>query len=179
MDNAVVPGVRQQETAEERLERWMDQYGNAILHACFVCLSDVQLAEDAMQDTFVKAWRNMQSFENRYEGSEKAWLLRIAINTCNDYRRGMWFRRIDLTGELDKLPPTLISVSPKERDLFLDIMALPGKFKQVILLHYYQNLTLQEMSEVLGIAPSTIHHRLKKAEEIIRRELEGRDTVEA
>lgn len=179
MDSALVPGAEMQESEEMRLERWMEQYGNAILHACFVCLSDRQLAEDAMQDSFVKAWRNMKAFENRREGSEKAWLLRIAINTCNDYRRGMWFRRVDLPGEMEKLPPALISVSPKERDLFLDVMQLPGKYRQVILLRYYQNLTLKEMGEVLGLAPSSIHHRLKKAEEMIRRGLEGRDTVEA
>jgi len=178
MDSALVPGVRLQETEEMRLERWMEQYGNSILHTCFVCLSDVQLAEDAMQDTFVKAWRSMKNFENRRAESEKAWLIRIAVNTCNDYRRGMWFRRIDLPGEMEKLSPALISVSPDERDLFLDIMRLPAKYRQVILLKYYQNLTLREMGEILDLSQSAIHHRLQKAEEMLRRGLEGKDPHE-
>lgn len=174
MDSALVPGAELMETAEMKLERWMDSYGNAVFHACFVCLSDSQLAEDAMQDTFVKAWRNMEKFRNGRAGSEKAWLLKIAINTCNDYRRGIWFRKIDLPGEMEKLPSSLISISPEDRDLFLDIMGLPAKYRHVILLKFYQNLTLREMSDVLGLSQSAIHHRLQRAEEILRRGLEGR-----
>ncbi|MBE5783055.1 MAG: sigma-70 family RNA polymerase sigma factor [Clostridiales bacterium] len=179
MNGALVPGAVYEETEEQRLERWMDEYGNAVLHTCFVCLSDVQLAEDATQDTFVKAWQGWGKFENRHAGAEKAWLLRIAINTCRDYRRGMWFRRVDLPGEMEKLPPALISVSPRERELFLDVLSLPEKHRQVILLHYYHNMTLREMGDVLGLTPSSVHSRLKKAEHMLRQGLEGRKTVEA
>ena len=177
MDSALVPSAVLMETPEERLERWMEQYGNAVLHACFVCLSDAQLAEDAMQDTFVKAWRAMDAFENRHEGAEKAWLMRIAINTCRDLRRGMWFKKVNLTDQMDKLPPALIAITPRERELFLDVLSMPEKYRQVILLHYYQDMTLREMGLVLGLTPSTVHHRLKKAEEMLRHELQGRDTI--
>ena len=173
MDGALVPGAVRTETPEERLERWMNVYGDAVLHTCFVCLSDVHLAEDAMQDTFVKAWKAMGRLENKYDYSEKAWLLRIAINTCNDYRRGMWFRRITLPGALDNLPPALIAVSPKERETFLVVLSLSPKYRQVIQLHYYENMNLREMSAILGLSVSSVHHRLKKTEETLRRELEG------
>lgn len=176
MDGALVPGAMR-ESQEERIERWMTQYGNAVLHTCFVCLSDVQLAEDAMQDTFVKAWRAMGKFEDRGSG-EKAWLLRIAMNTCRDYRRGMWFRRVDLPGELEKLPPALIAVTPRERELFLDVLRLPEKYRQVILLHYYQDMTLREIGETLRLSVSAVHHRLKRAEGMLRRGLRGGDRFE-
>ena len=179
MNGALVPGAVPKESPEEKLERWMRQYGQAVLHACFVCLRDAYLAEDAMQDTFVKAWRRMRSFENRFEGSERAWLMRIAINTCRDYRRSMWFRRIDLNGEMDKLPPSRIAVSMEEKEIFLDVLRLPEKLRQVILLRYDQNMTFREMGDALGITVSSVHHRLKKAEEALRISLEGRDPLEA
>ena len=174
MRRALVPGA--EESPEEKIERWMTEYGDAVLHTCYVCLSDVHLAEDAMQDTFVKAWRNIKRFENRYGGSERAWLTRIAVNTCRDYRRSLWFRHVELKSELDRLPPVLIAVNDEERETFLDVMRLPEKYRQVILLRYDQNMTIREMGEALGVTASSVHHRLKKAEEALRMTLEGRDS---
>ena len=173
MRRALVPGAS--ESPEEKLERWMKEYGDAVLHTCFVCLSDAHLAEDAMQDTFVKAWRSMKRFVNRGGGSEKAWLMRIAVNTCRDYRRSIWFRRINLHGEMDRLPPAAIAVSDEERETFLDVMRLPENLRQVILMRYDQNMTIREMGEALGLTASSVHHRLKKAEKALRMTLEGRD----
>lgn len=173
MSSALVPGALIEKSREERLERWMEQYGNAVFHTCFMTLSDVHLAEDAMQDTFVKAWRAMDQFEKKFTASEKPWLLRIALNTCRDYRRNAWLRRVNLTAEMEKLPAPLIAVTQEERELFLDVMAMPDKYRQMILLHYYQNLTLREISVILHISISTAHGRLKKAEGLLRRELEG------
>lgn len=76
-----------------------------------------------MQDTFVKAWRHLDAFQNRHDGAEKAWLLRIAINTCRDYQRSMWFKKVELPGEMEKLPPALISVAPRKQELFLDVLS--------------------------------------------------------
>ena len=132
-----------------------------------------------MQDTFVKAWKSMQRFENRNEESEKAWLMRIALNTCRDYRRGTWFRRVDLQAEMEKLPPALLAVTDEERDAFLDVMRLPQKQRQVILLRYEQNMTIREMAEALGVTASTVHHRLKQAENALRMGMEGGDYNEA
>lgn len=175
MNSALVPGAVLEETQEEKLERWMDEYGNAVLHTCFVCLRDRQMAEDAMQDTFVKAWRHSDAFQNRHEGAEKAWLLRIAINTCRDYQRSMWFKKVELPGEMEKLPPALISVAPREQELFMDVLSLPVKYRQVLLLHYYHRMTLRDMGEILGLTASSVHSRLKKAEKMLYLRLKGEE----
>jgi len=172
MNGALVPGAVL--TPEETLEAWMREYGSAVLRTCFVCLADAHLAQDAAQDTFIKAWRAMDKFRKQSPASEKAWLMRIAVNTCRDYRRGMWFRKVDLPGEIEKLPPPALQVSDGERETFLDVMRLPDKHRQIILLYYYQQMTLREMGEVLGLKPSSVHHRLKKAEAALRRAWEGR-----
>ena len=90
---------------EERLRRWIAEYSEAILRACRLLLSDRGQAEDAMQDTFLKAWRHMADYEKKHVENDKAWLLRIAANTCRDYRRSAWFRRVDRRADWADLSP--------------------------------------------------------------------------
>lgn len=71
---------------EHHLESLMARYQTPVLRMCFAYLRDRQLAEDAAQETFVKAYRALAAF--RGDSDEKTWLMRIAINTCKDMRRG-------------------------------------------------------------------------------------------
>jgi len=152
---------------EQVLEGWIRQYGTAVLRTCFVYLSDASLAEDAMQETFLKAWRHMGQYQARNGASEKTWLMHIAMNVCRDMRRSRWMKHVDLSRALEDLPRQMVSVLPQERGLMLDIMALPDKFKQVILLYYYQDMTLQETAQALGLSASAVHNRLRKAENLL------------
>jgi len=169
MERAVVPSM----IREQRLSRWIEEYSDSILHTCFLYLSDQGQAEDATQDTWIKAWKHMSDFERQGIANEKAWLLRIAINTCKDYRRSAWFRHVDRARALDELPPQLVSVEEEDHSLTLMVMDLPDRLKQVILLYYYQGLTMLETAEALGTSQTTVHRRLKKAEELLKVSLEG------
>ena len=80
---------------------------------------------------------------------------------------------MDLTRALDDLPPSAMSVPPQERLLFLDILRLPEKYRQVLILYYYQDMTLEEAAAALGLSRSTAHHRLKRAEAALRDTLTG------
>ena len=164
--------------AEQRLESWVRTYGDAVLRICFVYLADASQAEDAMQDTFLRAWHAMSRFEGRNGCSEKTWLMRIAMNVCRDYRRSRWFRHMDLSRALDELPAHLTAIFPEDRLLMLDILRLPTKYKQVILLYYYQDMTLEEIAQTLQTSRSTVHHRLKKAEALLKTTLTGGDIDE-
>ena len=109
--------MEQQSPNERRLEDWMRTYGTAILRTCFVILSDAREAEDAMQDTFLRAWRAMDTFEQRNGASVKTWLMRIAINVCRDYQRKRLFRHIDMRHALEDLPQGMMTVLPEDREL--------------------------------------------------------------
>lgn len=163
---------------EQRLERWIRIYGDSVLRICFMQLSDRAQAEDAMQDTFVRAWHAMAQFEGRNGCSEKTWLMRIAVNVCRDYRRSRWFRHVDMTRALEDLPDHMTAVLPQDRLLMLDILQMPLKYRQVLLLYYYQDMTLEETAKVLSISRSAVHHRLRKAESILGKMLAGGDIDE-
>ena len=85
---------------------------------------------------------------------------------------------MDLSRALDELPAHLTAILPEDRLLMLDILRLPAKYKQVLLLYYYQDLTLEEISETLQMSRSTVHHRLKKAETLLKNTLTGGDIDE-
>ena len=158
---------------EKLFTRWVTDYGDAVLRLCIVYLKNLSDAQDAAQDTFLKAWKSMHQYAGRNGASEKTWLMRIAMNTCHDYHRSMWFRHTDLTAAIEELPQKYLSVEPKDVSLMLDIMRLREPLKQVILLYYYENMTIEEVAETLKLSISGARKRLHKAEEQLKRVLTG------
>ena len=162
---------------QERLESWVADYADAILRACYLCLGDTGLAEDAMQETFLKAWKAMGNYERSRIQSDKAWLMRIALNTCHDVQRSRWMRHVDTRQALDDLPPSIVAVMPEDHTLRLLIGSLPEKYKQVVLLCFYQEMTEREAAEALDISVSTVSKRLKKAQALLRSSLTEEGTL--
>lgn len=163
-----------QEKAERDgiLANWVEAYSDDMLRVCFLYLSDRSLAEEALQDTWIKVWKAL-SRQARLPGHEKAWLMRIAINTCRDYTRTAWFRHVDRQKALEELPEALLSCEQPDHSLSMAVMGLPAKYRQVILLYHYQGLTLDETGEALGLSRSAVYRRLKKSEEMLRKEWLG------
>ena len=174
MDHAAVPGMNR----EQRLSQWIDLYSDQILKTCCLYLSDQHQAEDVLQDTWIKAWKYMGDFERKAVTNEKAWLFRIAVNTCKDYRRTAWFRHVDRKQTLEELPPSLVAVQPEDRTLTLAVMDLPDKYKEIVLLYFYQGFTMQETADALGQSVSTVHRRLEQAEALLKDALEGGEAHE-
>ena len=162
------------ETKEAWLERAMEQYEESLLRMCFAYLGDAALAEDAVQETFWKAYRALERF--RGDAGEKTWLLRIAINTCRDLRRSAWFRHVDRNVALDALGEPADPAqewSQWDDTLTRAVMGLKPKYRETVLLCWYQGLTGQETASVLKISRSAVMNRLKQAKTILRKELEA------
>ena len=158
-------------TREVALTRLMRLYEKEVLKVCCLYLQDLSLAEDAAQETFFKAFRAMDRF--RGESSEKTWLMRIAINTCKDIRRGAWLRHTDRSVSLDKLPQPATPPKADSILITLEVMRLPAREREAVLLRYYQNMTLAEVAQVLGISATAVAKRLKKAHEHLDPVLKG------
>jgi len=157
-------------TNDSDLERWMREYGPSLKRTCYLYLKDVALAEDAAQETFVKAWRSFSTF--RGDCSEKTWLMRIAVNICRDMLRSAWFRRMDRRVTPEELPLTAPS-KDEQPQLAEAIMALAPKYREVIILYYYQGLDTQEMALALHTSVNTAKSRLFRARKLLREQLEG------
>lgn len=165
----VVPGP--DDNLENRLIFLMEKYEKDLLRMCCVYLRDISLAEDAVQETFLKAYKNLKDF--RGDSNEKTWLMRIAVNTCKDMRRGAWFRFVDRRVSLERLPEPSVPSSNASVELTLEVMRLPRKLMEVVLLYYYQGMKASEVAQVLSISRPAVSQRLKKARRLLHDALEG------
>ena len=83
MGNTLVPG----KASETELCRMMDEYSSMLVGICAILLDDRDLAQDVVQETFISAYRSLDSLRAEHAGSERAWLTRIAVNLCRDEKR--------------------------------------------------------------------------------------------
>ena len=159
---------------QESCRTWLDgavtRWEKPLLRLCFAYLCDTALAEDAVQETFFKAWKNCERF--RGDADEKTWLTRIAINTCKDLLKSSWARNTDRSVVPELLPEGSVPFDERDDTVTRAVMSLPPKLKEAVLLRWYQGLTLEEMVKVLRLPRSTVNYRLKKAKTILKSELE-------
>lgn len=153
----------------ERLTRMMQTHGDAIFRMCCLHLRDVHLAEDATQEAFLKAYRRMDSF--RGECTESTWLTGIAINVCRDFLRTAWLRRVDRRVDISLLPECAQADEYHDPTVISEVMRLPAKLREVILLRFYQGLTLRETADALHLGVSTVKQRQRRAGDILRQRL--------
>lgn len=147
---------------EERLTHMVEQYQSSLLTMCYAYLHERQLAEDAVQETFLKAYKALDSF--RGECKEKTWLTSIAINVCRNVRKSAWFVRVNRSITPDDLQLAVWDHYDQDSaELAAAIQQLPAKLKEVILLYYYQEMTMPEIAKIVGVTPSMVSKRIKKA----------------
>ena len=156
-----------------KIEELIDLYGDDILRLCLLYLGDRQLAEDAFQETFVKAWRQYSSF--RGESSVKTWLSHIAVNTCRDMLRSGWFRMLRRSRNVEDLQGLAAPEDAPGGELAEAVGALPGKYREVVVLYYYENMKLKEIAQLLRLPVSSVSTRLRRARTQLEKMLKGED----
>ena len=155
----------------QRLEQLVDRYQEQVMRMCFLYLCDKTLAEDAMQETFLKVYRALDTF--RGEASEKTWIMRIAIRTCYDMNHSGWFRVFNRQVTPDMVPETAVPFEESDDVLMNAVIRLPIRLREVILLYYYQHMNVNETAESLGISQSSVSGRLKRGRERLKAMMEG------
>ena len=87
---------------EDLFDRMVLEYQLPLKRLCFMYLRDMSLAEDAVQETFLKVYKSLRQF--RDDCSMKTWIMKIGVNTCKDMLRTGWFRHIDRRVTAEELP---------------------------------------------------------------------------
>lgn len=125
--------------------------------------------EDIFQEVFLKYALHEAEFESH--DHERAWLLRVAINTCKDLNKSFWRRRVS---SLEDADVTHLSISDGNRDVLDAVLRLvPPKYRDVIYLHYYEGYKASEIAAILGQNENTIYTWLTRAREQLRKTLGG------
>lgn len=162
-------------TREEKLVRRMEQgdtdaveelivlYYPEILKYCLWHTPNRTLAEDAVQETFLKAIRYTD--RHVFHGKFKAFLYKIAANTCVDMQRRKWMSEEVL--ENMKTDPSYIEKGFDEVDedvqLRQFVRSLKPELQEIVILRFGQELTMREIAEITGTPLRTVQTRLKRA----------------
>lgn len=164
---------------EEWLIQIMDMYQDKVVRLAYTYVKDRKLAEDLAQEVFVKCFVHKDNFRN--ESSVKTWVYSITINTCKDYLRSGWKKYIHVIDRFSKakpstaLTPELSIVQKSEHEaLTEEVLKLPLKYREVILLFYYKELKVNEISQILNKKEATVRTILQRGREMLRRKLEKR-----
>ena len=147
-----------------RLEELVNRYENTLFRAALAILGDVQEAEDAVQDTFLRYLEKRP--ELRDGDHEKAWLLKVTANRCKSILRT---RRRRPTVELLDIYP--VPEEEGSRELMEAILTLPANQRLAVHLHYYEGYTSEEIGAILGQRPGTVRSHLSRARDALRRYL--------
>ena len=156
---------------ERQFEILYERYANDVLRVSYFYLGDRQQAEDVTQDVFI---RLLTTGPELRAGSEKAWLLKVALNRCRDIWRAAWVKRVVLGSPAMELAPAPDQMDDRleKQELMAAIRRLPADFRDTILLHYYQGYAINEIAEMLNVPEGTISSRLsrgrKKLEELLK-----------
>ncbi|NMH73501.1 sigma-70 family RNA polymerase sigma factor [Bacillus sp. RO2] len=161
---------------EQLINQIMNENGDAVLHLVFTYVKNQTIAEDLTQEIFIKCYEKLEQFN--HQSSLKTWLYRIASNHCKDYLRSWHFRKLILNEKLlDYIPSKAKDVEveviakSEEESLTNAVMGLPVKYREVVVLHYYEELPLAEISKITSVNVNTIKTRLKRAKEILKEHL--------
>ena len=146
----------------------MAKYGDGLLRLCILQIGDYALAEDAVQETFIRAYRHYDTFENR--SSVKTWLTAIAVNVCRSMRRSPWRRS---TVALEQIPEMAFSEAFPDFTVSNAVLKLPPELREVVLMHELQGMKLREIAEARHLPLATVNSRLRRAKQRLRRDLEG------
>ena len=154
--------------AEQEMLRLMDAYGPSLVGMCTLLLKDAHLAQDVVQETFIRARRQGKLRQE----TEKAWLTRVAVNLCRDEYRSRWFRHVDRRITPEELP--IPADAPAEDSGLLDrVSLLPMKEREVIVMHYWNDMPPEEIASALNIDRATVFRRLQRGRKRLKIELEG------
>lgn len=129
----------------------------------------LDFAEDITQDVFLKFLQSDKVFES--EEHVKAWLIRVTINCSKKLFLSSWFKKtVPITEDLAE---KLSFHTPEQSDAYFAVNALPQKYRTVIYLYYYEEMSIKELCALLNASEGTIKSRLHRAREMLKISLKG------
>ena len=167
MQDQLICRLKQQESAA--LEDLYDAYSSALHGIVLKIVQSQELAQQVLQDTFLKAWRNAGAYDET-KGRLFTWLLNIARNTAIDATRTAYYQHSHQTEPIDKLSqhPGGPSLNPDHLGVRELVEGLDEKYRMLIELIYFRGYTQEEVSQETGIPLGTIKTRLRYAMQALR-----------
>lgn len=164
----------EQVSRKQRINSWYEVYSNDVYNYAFFMLGDREQAMDIVQDTFIRAYNKLESFQG---GREKSWLFRIARNLTIDYMRkkrtvANYLSFLPFGMNTEKSAEDIAIFNESEKQLYLALSKIKPSFRDVIILRKIKEFSIGETAEILGCSEAKVKIDLFRALKILRKELE-------
>ncbi|QUL53675.1 sigma-70 family RNA polymerase sigma factor [Paenibacillus tritici] len=160
------------------LREMMETYGSDVWNYAFFLTRSREQASDISQEVFLKAYKSIGKY--RGQATLKTWLLTITRNTAFSLRKSSFWRRFTPLGSHQDQGGTLSAEQEAIGNQYANhiweiIMELPDKYREVLVLDIQQDLSVAELSALLGIAQGTVKSRLGRARMKVRTAMKEED----
>ena len=159
----------------------MDTYGDYIVRLCYTYVRNWQTAEDLAQETFLKFYEALPKY--RAEASVKTYIFRVAVNCCHNYLGSWKYKKVHISNMFQQLltshstPEQQLLAQSDNEQLVRAIEALPTKYKDVIVLFHFAQLSLQDCAYALKLPVNTVKTRLRRARQLLGNTLIGEEKL--
>ena len=174
----MLTGNTKTESYEQLIDELMSTYGQDVLQLVYAYVHNETVAEDLTQEIFVKCFKGLPTYKG--QSSIKTWLWRIAINHAKDYLKSWYNQNVTITEDAFLNSATssssveqIVVQQDEDAALAAAVMNLPIKYREVIYLVYFEELSMKEAAAVLQLNENTIKTRLRKGKLLLKNILEG------
>ncbi|MEG0290578.1 MAG: RNA polymerase sigma factor [Erysipelotrichaceae bacterium] len=149
------------------LEELVTMYSDMVFRIILQHMHNSDDAKDVLQDVFIKIIKKKPEFTTHQQ--EKAWIIRVAINTCKDHYK---YERLRKHVTLEEGYHSYIETQ-QTYDILPYVMKLPQKYRDVIYLFYYEEYSVKEIAQLLNKKEATILTHLNRARKKLKEDLKG------
>lgn len=146
------------------IEQLIDTYNDYLYRIAFIYTKDRLVAEEVVQDVFLKYYQTAYQF--RADASLKTYLVKMTMNRSYDYLRSWKNKKhtiLEFFQGATKWTEQLYVEQELRAEITAAVLTLPVKDREVLLLYYYEEMTVFEIADVLEVAVSTVKSRLQRA----------------
>ena len=149
---------------DDCVDEVIDKYSDMVYRLAFAQMKNKHDAEDVFQDVFLRYISKPRTFES--EEHRKAWLIRVTINRSRSIFAALFRKN-------EPLDDSLEAKATEDNDLSEYLSLLPQRYRSVVHLFYYEELSVKQISEILGAKESTVRTWLTRARSILGEKIKG------
>lgn len=152
------------------MDEIIDKYTKMIYRIAYIYLKNVGDAEDIVQEVLIKYFMNDKEFND--EEHEKNWIIRVTVNLCKNIKLSGWRKHVV------PLENKYLELQTEEQyRIFEHLDHLKKKYRIVVQLFYYEDLSIERISKILGITESNVKTRLNRARKDLKEDIEKGDNL--
>jgi RNA polymerase sigma-70 factor (ECF subfamily) len=149
-----------------QFEALYDKYADKLYRLALTNLGSTHDAEDIVHDVFIKYFEVQPHFEG--ENHREGWLVKVTVNACRDFLRKKAHRNHHNIDDMHHIK----SEEKEESDIMYSLSLVPERYRMVLVLHYLEGYTVNEVSRLLNLSVSAVKMRLSRGREILKTVIE-------